>query len=459
MRAASRAGWPRSAETAAKREAVTVTYDPSDPAYFDETDLRGELGRVFDLCHGCRLCLSLCPSFPTLFNFIDARDGAVEQLSVAEQDQVVDECYQCKLCYLKCPYIPPHEWELDFPRLMLRAEAVQSAQATGVAKAKAALTTQALARTDLLGKIGSRSAPLTNAAIGTPGSSIRRVMEKTVGVAAQRILPPYARTRFSTWFKRRAKSGPPPLGRAEQGRVSVFASCLVEYQHPAIGQDLVKVYERNGVRCERTDGVSCCGAPWLHSGDFDRFAALAQRNVDALAEAVRGGADVVVAQPTCGYVLKRDYPQYLASDDAALVAAHTYDASEYLWRLHRGEHTDFDTDFTGEVPETTAYHAPCHLQAQNIGFRSRDLLKLTGTKVTLVQKCSGIDGTWGLRAENYELSRKVAQPLKEAIERADTDVVVGDCQLANGAILEETGRAALHPLQAIARAYGIPPEA
>ncbi|MBO0730144.1 MAG: 4Fe-4S dicluster domain-containing protein [Acidimicrobiaceae bacterium] len=433
---------------------MTVTYDPAHPAYLDETDLRQELSRVYDLCHGCRLCLSLCPAFPTLFDLIDARDGAVDQLTAAEQDRVVDECYQCKLCYVKCPYVPPHEWQLDFPRLMLRAESVRHQKRKGLPGLRARLTDQALARTDLLGRIGTSTSRVTNAAIGAPGSLVRRAMSRTVGLAADRVLPPYARTRFSTWFKRRAGSA---LGREQQARVAVFPTCLVEYQNPAIGQDLVKVYEHNGVDCGLVD-AGCCGAPWLHSGDHERFARQAARNVGALADAVRAGNDIVVPQPTCGYVLKHDYPDYLRTADADLVAEHTYDSSEYLWRLHRGEGTTLDTEFPGEVPETTAYHVPCHLQAQKIGLRSRDLLKLTGTRVTLVQKCSGIDGTWGLREENYPLAREVARPLKSAIEEADAAVVVGDCQLANGAIVQETGKTPRHPLQALARAYGLPEE-
>ena len=434
---------------------MTTTYDPDHPAYYEESDLRAEVTRVFDLCHGCRLCLSLCPAFPTMFNLIDARDGEVAALTHEEQDQVVDECYQCKLCYIKCPYIPPHEWQLDFPRLILRAEAVKN-KTGGTLKGK--ITTQALARTDLLGKVGTLTAPLTNAMIRTPGSPVRKLIDKTVGLASERVLPPYARERFSTWFKKRKARGGPGLGRSEQARAAVFPTCLVEYQNPGVGQDLVKVYERNGVDCELATAAGCCGAPWLHSGEFEPFKKQAARNVESLARVVRSGRDIVVPQPTCGYVLKRDYPEYLGTDDARLVAEHTFDASEYLWRLHKGEGTSIDTEFPGVVPESTAYHAPCHLQAQNIGLRSRDLVKLTGTKVTLIQKCSGIDGTWGLRSENYELARKVAKPLAEALERAEADVVVGDCHLANGAIVQESGRVPLHPLQFLARAYGIPEE-
>jgi Fe-S oxidoreductase len=277
------------------------------------------------------------------------------------------------------------------------------------------------------------------------------------------MLPPYVKTRFTSWFKKRPAAS---LGRPKQGQVAVFPTCLVEYQNPDIGKDLVRVYEHNGVECRLAEGAGCCGAPWLHSGEMEQFEKQARRNLPALADAVRQGQDIVVPQPTCGYVLKRDYPQHLRgakAEDAKLVAEHTYDASEYLWRLHKGTgegagtgQTSLDTSFPGDVPATTTYHVPCHLQAQNIGLRSRDLLKLTGTKISVVNKCSGIDGTWGYRSENYDLSREVARPLKKAIEAADAEVVTGDCHLANGAIRQETGRSPLHPLQFLARAYGLP---
>jgi Fe-S oxidoreductase len=429
---------------------VTITYDPKHPAYFDEADMRDELLRVYDLCHGCRLCFNLCPSFPTLFDFIDARDGAVHQLSVAEQDQVVDECYQCKLCYVKCPYVPPHEWMLDFPRLLLRNAAVRK-QSAGV---RERVTDNAIGRTDLIGKLSTLAAPLANKVTQTPGSLPRRVLERTAGIAAERVLPPFAKQRFSTWFKKRAK---PALTRT-QGRVALFQTCLVEYQDPSIGKDLVKVYERNGIDCDVPEGTVCCGAPFLHTGDFEHFEREARKNVRVLADAVRDGRDIVVPQPTCGYVLKKDYADYVGGEDAALVGANTYDAAEYLMKVHKAEGTELDTDFTGHVPETTTYHVACHLQAQNAGLKSRDLMKLTGTKIALVNKCSGIDGMWGYRAENYEMARKVAKPLAAAVVKNASEVVTGDCNLANGSIAQETGRRPVHPIQLVARAYGIPAE-
>jgi Fe-S oxidoreductase len=232
----------------------------------------------------------------------------------------------------------------------------------------------------------------------------------------------------------------------------------VEYQQPGIGQDLVKVYERNGVECSLIDGAGCCGAPYLHSGDVDAFTKTAVKQVKALADAVRAGNDIVVPQPTCGYVLKKDYVDYVGGPDAELVAAHTFDSSEYLMNLHKAEGTELDTEFTGEIAETISYHVPCHLKAQNIGLRSRDLMKLTGAKIKLIDQCSGIDGMWGLKAGNEQFAVPIAKKLADKLEAADSQIVAGDCHLANTAINEQTGKAAQHPLQVVARAYGISEE-
>ncbi len=434
---------------------VTTTYDPHHPKYLDEADVRGELTRVYDLCHGCQLCFKFCSSFPTLFSYIDQHDDQdAGRMTPAQQDQVVDQCLQCKLCYVNCPYTPgQHEWALDFPRLMLRAAAMR--HATGQVPVRRRATTNVLAHTDLMGKASTRAAPLANRLIGAdPGSLTRKIIEKTSGVSAQRLIPSFTKVRFSAWFKRR------PRIRIvkRQARVAVYPTCLVEYQEPAIGQDLVKVYERNGIECSITADVGCCGAPWLHSGDVEHFTKVATKNVKALARTVRRGSDIVVPQPTCSYILKKDYADYVPGADADLVAANTYDAAEYLMKVHKADSTQLDTNFTGAVPAQITYHAPCHLRAQNIGFKSRDLMKLTGAKVRLVQQCSGIDGMWGLRAENADLAIPMARKLGDEIDRAGGDIVTGDCHLANTAIAEQTGVSPLHPLQVMARAYGIPTE-
>ena len=441
---------------------MTTTYDPHHPRYLDEADVREEMTRVYDLCHGCRLCFKFCTSFPTLFDYIDRFDDQdAGRLTPAEQDQVVAECFQCKLCYVNCPYIPElHEWALDFPRLMLRADAMR--HANGHQPTKQKVTNQAMARTDAMGAIGSMAAPLANKAIEAPESSfVRKAMAKTTGVSATRLLPPYAKQRFSTWFKKHVAK----LGRARQGSVTVFPTCLVEYQDVQVGKDLVQVYERNGIECSTT-GAGCCGAPWLHSGDVKQFTKIANKNVRTLADEIRGGGDVVVPQPTCGYVLKKDYVDYCDPEhreDARLVAEHTYDAAEYLVKIHKADDAELDTEFGGDVPANITYHTACHLRAQNIGFKSRDLMKLTGAKVKLVQQCSGIDGMWGFRDGNEEIAVPIAKKLADQIDKTNAKAegevaVTGDCSLANTAIAEQTGTRPSHPISLVARAYGIAPD-
>jgi glycerol-3-phosphate dehydrogenase subunit C len=434
---------------------MTVTYDPKHPNYLGEADVRDEMTRAFDICHECRQCVELCGSFPTLFEMVDRHDDHdAGRLTPAQQDQVVDECLQCTLCSLACPYTPAqHERALDFPRLMLRAKAMR--HATGQVSMRSKLTNSVIGHADLVGKAATAAWPVANKLIGARhGSLVRKALEKATGVSSVRMLPPYAKQRFSTWFKKR-----PKLRIAKrQGRVAVFPTCLVEYQAPAIGHDLVKVYERNGIECSLAEGAGCCGAPWLHSGDIAKFTEVAAKNVSALAASVRAGNDIVVPQPTCGYIIKNDYADYVGGPAASLVAEHTYDAAEYLMKVHKGEGSQLDTGFFGDVPITVTYHVPCHLKAQNIGLKSRDLIKLTGAKVKLVQQCSGMDGMWGLRAEHAASSRPIAEKLAEGVRHAAGDVVVGDCHLANTAINEQTGQAALHPIQLIARAYGFVPE-
>ena len=434
---------------------MTTTYDPKNPLYFDEADVREELTRVFDICHDCRLCFNLCSSFPTLFDYVDAHDDQdAGRMTPAQQDQVTDECFQCKLCYVNCPYTPElHERALDFPRLMLRHDAMR--MASGQVTLRKRATNEVMGHTDALGKLATTIPTITNVVLGAkPGSLVRKIVEKTAGVSSVRLLPPFAKQRFSTWFKNRAI----PVLAKKQGSVAVFPTCLVEYQQPAIGQDLVKVFERNGVECSLVDGAGCCGAPYLHSGDMDGFIKVAAKQVKALAAAIRSGKDIVVPQPTCGYILKKDYVDYVGGPDAELVAAHTYDSSEYLMNLHNAEGTELDVKFTGEIPESISYHIPCHLRAQNIGLRSRDIMKLTGTKITLIDQCSGIDGMWGLKAGNEEFSVPIAKKLADKLEAANNQIVAGDCHLANTAIVEQTGIVPQHPLQVVARAYGIAEE-
>jgi Fe-S oxidoreductase len=421
-------------------------YDPLAPDYYDTDDARAERDRVFHQCSDCRVCVKLCPSFKDLFRFIDDLGGTehTSDLSAEQHRHVVDVCYQCKLCYVICPYTPDQgqEWQIDFPRLMLRSLAIQQREGDGPGR-----NARLLARTDLQGKVASATAPVTNAM--TKVAPVRAAMEKVTGISKVRLLPTYARERFSKWFRRR----PRITTGAPRGEVAVFPTCLVEYQATSIGKALVNTYEHNGIGCTLPEGQVCCGMPWLDAGDTEKFAEHARRNVDALLPSAQAGTPIVVPQPTCAYVIKNEYPDFLGTAAARIVAEHTYDASEYLMKQHK--ESPLDTEFSGQTYSTIVWQNACHYRAQQIGPKSRDVMALTGATVKMVERCSAIDGTWGLRAENVDMAKKIAKPLMEAITKSDAELVAGDCHLSNGAILEDTGRKPIHPLEVLARAYGI----
>ncbi len=447
---------------------MTITYDPQHVLYFDEADVRDELTRVFDVCQGCRRCVELCSSFPTLFEMIERRAGGsgtgtsdAGLLTPAEQDLVVDQCFQCKVCAVGCPYTPErHEARLDFPRLMLRATAMQHEH--GISAVRSRATAQVVGRVDLVGKLATSTFPLGGSLVNKvvtaePHSFVRRIAALVTGISAERLLVPFAAERFTTWFKQRPKV----RLVSRQGRVTVFPTCVVDYQRTDIGKDLVKVFERNGIECASTS-AGCCGAPWLHAGDVEQFRKVAERNVTALAKEVRAGTDVVVPQPACSYVLKFDYPAYVTDPalwvDAELVAEHTFDSAEYLMNIHRADQTVLDIDFDGPTVKRITYHAPAQLRLQNLGFPSRDLMQLTGARVTTILQGAGVEGQWGVRSANDEGARLAAEKLGERIRKAGGDLVAGDCLPAHPVIAAQVGNVPVHPLQVVARAYGISPE-
>ncbi|MFM8236821.1 MAG: heterodisulfide reductase-related iron-sulfur binding cluster [Actinomycetota bacterium] len=423
-------------------------YDPLSPTWFDGADARAERDRTFHICSDCRVCVKLCPSFKSLFQMIDELGGTehTEELTEAQHDRVVGECFQCKLCYVICPYTPDQqqEWRIDFPQLMLRSLTIHDREG------KVSASARLLARTDQQGKVATALAPVVNASAKVKPARV--VMEKVTGIARDRLLPTFSRVRFSKWFRRR--SGPLTAGR--RGDVALFPTCLVEYQEPAIGKAMVGVLEHNGFSCSLPEGEVCCGMPWLDAGDTEKFREHAQRNVDALLPAVRAGKQIVVPQPTCAYTLKDEYPAFLGTEAAREVAAATSDISEFLMERHREE--ALSIEFPGQTYETIMWQSACHYRAQQIGPKSAQLMGLTGAKVTTVERCSAIDGTWGLRAENAEMARKIAKPLIEKVAESDAQLIAGDCQLSNVAIHEGSGRRPIHPIQVVARAYGIEEE-
>ena len=419
-----------------------ATFDVTSTEFWDRQALDTELRRIFDICNGCRRCSALCPSFKDLLQSLDRDeiDGEAERLSGSDTKRVVDLCYQCKLCFNHCPYTPPHRWAVDFPRLMLRARAVQ-AKERGVTRQD-----KFLGNTALVGSLGSLTAPLSNWA--NELAVHRSFMQAIVGIHKDRNLPRFHRRTFSKWFAEH-----PPRVSDPAGRVALFATCPVEYNNPDVGRATVRVLKRNRIDVTMP-AQRCCGMPYLDGGAVDEARAQIDDNVRTLASSVREGREIVVPGPTCSYMLKQEYP-WLATDkeSARLVAEATRDLFEYLMRLHA--EGKLDTTFQ-KNPGKIAYHLPCHLKAQNMGTKSADLLRLIpGAEVEVIERCSGVDGTWGFKKEYYELSLKIAEPLFDDIEKARPDRTATDCPLAGLQIAQGTGEEPRHPIQILAEAYGL----
>ncbi len=410
--------------------------------FWNQENTEEELRRVFDLCTGCRRCYNLCPSFSDLFERLDQEsvDGEAEKLAAADLRSVTDLCYQCKLCFNHCPYTPPHRWEVDFPRLMLRSKAVQ------VKRDGQSFQDYVLGQVDRIGRLGSLFAPIANWA--NRNRFNRWLMEKFLGIHRDRLLPSYASQTFRRWFDGRDVGRKPEGGR----KVALFYTCTVNYNEPETGKACVQVLEKNGVQVECPQQL-CCGMPFLDGGDLNSTKANARANIDALHTLVEEGYDVVVPGPTCSYMIKREYPMLLQGEEVRRVAEKTFDICEYLMGLHR--EGKLDTQFTKGLGQL-AYQIPCHLRAQNMGYKSRELMELIpDTKVHLIEKCSAIDGTWGLKQQYFDLSKKVAAPLLQEIRESKPDLTVSDCPLAGLQIEQGTGNKPIHPIRVLARAYGL----
>ena len=412
--------------------------DIGSPAARDPAALTAETARVYDICAGCRRCYNLCPSFTTLLDVTDERhDGDPSLLTAAEDRQVVDLCFGCNLCYPHCPYTPPHRWNIDFPRLM------QDAKTANAEREGIRLRDRLLGNPELLGRLGSSMPRLAN---WTNRNRLWRwACEKALGIDRRRRLPRYA-PRFSSWFRRQT----PPAGVGAHGKVALFYTTPVEFNAPESGQAAVEVLWRSGVEVTCPPQV-CCGMPALDAGDVAGATRRARRNLASLGRAVAAGYDLVVPGPSCSRALKQEYPRLVPGEESARVAARVYDLGEYLMKLDgRGA---LERTFRGGLGRV-AYHAPCHLRVQEIGFKARDLLRLIpGTTVDVVERCTGMDGTWGFKHEFYEASAKVARPLLRELEELRPDVIVSDCPLAALQIEEARGQRVYHPIEALRAAY------
>jgi glycerol-3-phosphate dehydrogenase subunit C len=430
-------------------------------AFYDAAALEQELERVFDICHGCRRCFNLCAAFPTLFDAVDATaDGEVHGVDKKVYWDVVDNCYLCDMCFMtKCPYVPPHPWNVDFPHLMLRAKAVRTKkEGLGVRE-------KVLAATDTVGAIAGIPVivELVNAVNhSAPG---RALLDKVLGVDPGTPLPRYHARTARGRLKRLGTSARPMSvdgGRSAQataettGRVALFATCYGNRNEPALDEDLVAVFEHNAIEMTLLPKERCCGMPRLELGDLEAVAKLKEANIPQLAAAIAAGYDIVAPIPSCVLMFKQELP-LMYPEDAAVkqVAAHVFDPFEYLLLRHAAGLLRMD--FKGELG-TVSYHVACHLRVQNLGLKTRDMLKLIpGTTVDVIERCSGHNGTYGVKKEFRAASVKIGRPVAQRVASAKADHYSSDCPMAGHqieSILSEP-RAPEHPLKLLRLAYGL----
>lgn len=424
--------------------------DPNDARYWDPRDLETEITRTFHVCHECRMCVTYCGAFPLLFDAIDrdvdaGRADGAEALDDRTFRVVSDHCWQCKLCYIKCPYTADEGASelLDFPRLMAREKA-QRARRDGVS-----VVDRVLGEPELIGKLGGGPmAGLTN--LVNANRLVRRAAERVTGISSQFPLPPLAREPFTEWLSRHD-----PLEQAgTEGRVVLFPTCYGEHNFPNVPRAATLCLERNGYTVLLPDGLVCCGMPNLDGGDVDRAKYKMAQNVDVLAPYARDGVKIVVAGPTCGYTIKKEWALYLGTSAAADVASAAVDLMEFMDRLRRAK--KLAGEFVASLGKV-AYHASCHLRAQKIAIPgARVLSRIPDTDVRIVERCSAVDGTWGMKAEYYEEGARYAAKLASALNAEGDDVtVVTDCSLAGLRVMSQRGVMPMHPVEALAKAYGL----
>jgi glycerol-3-phosphate dehydrogenase subunit C len=404
--------------------------DWQNPDFYDEGKALQEMERVFEICHGCRRCVSLCHAFPTLFDLIDESETMeIDGVAKSDYGKVVDHCYLCDLCYMtKCPYVPPHEWNVDFPHLMLRAKAIRHKAG------KSRLRDRILTSTDKVGSLAGIPvvAGVVNAA--NKNGLVRKVMDKVLGVHPDAIIPEY----HSDSLRKRLRKHPvsaitaEPAGRT-RGKVALFATCYCNRNEPDIGEDLIAVLEHNGVAVTLVDKEVCCGMPKLELGALESVQKNMEFNIPRLAVLVDQGWDLTAAVPSCVLMFKKELPLLFPDDEQVQkVAGAFFDPFEYLILRHR--ENKLNTDFKQPLGKV-AYHAPCHQRVQNIGLKTRDVLELIpGTTVEVIERCSGHDGTYAVKSECHDISVKICRPVVSRIKKVEVDHYISDCPMAGAQI-------------------------
>jgi len=427
--------------------------DWTNPDFYNEENLLAEMERIFDICHGCRRCVSLCDSYPTLFDLVDESD-TFEVDGVAKEDywKVVDQCFMCDLCYqTKCPYVPPHEWNLDFPHVMLRAKAVQ------FNKGERRLSHKLISNTKIQGSIGSL--PVVGSMINASNRNkgVRKVMEKVLDLHPDAHLPEF----HSRTLRKRNKGRDPvrvvvKKAGPTNGKVALFSTCYCNVNTPDIGQDLIKVFEHNGIPVRLTDKEECCGMPKLEQGDLKTVDKYRKANIPELVRLINEGWDIVAGIPSCVLMFKQELPlMYPHDPDVQKVKANIYDPFEYL--VHRHKAGLLNTDFKLPLGKVV-WQVPCHQRVQNIGPKTRDILALVpDTQIEMIERCSGHDGTYGVRAGTYVKSQKIARPVVSRVKKMEPDYLVSDCPMAADQIADKLNlkHAETNPLTLLRKAYGI----
>ncbi len=429
--------------------------DWTNPDFYDTEKLEAEMERVFDLCHGCRRCVNLCGSFPTLFDLVDAtEEGEVEGVAKADYQKVVDQCYLCDVCYMtKCPYTPPHPWNIDFPHLMLRAKAV------AFKEGKTTFRDKLLSSTDKLGHFAG--IPIVTQAVNAVNNLgvTRLMMEGALGVDKKAWVPEYAAKTFPQLAKASA-AFPVKDGQRTPGKVAIYATCYINYNEPGIGQDLIKILNHNQIPYALVDKEACCGMPKLELGDLESVKENKDKNIPKLAKLAREGYAIVTPIPSCTLMFKQELPLMFPDDaDVQAVKDAMWDPFEYF--IARSKDGLLNQDFKEELGHVS-YHVACHSRVQNVGQKTAEALKLIpGTEVNVVERCSGHSGTWGVKKEFHAMAMKIGRPVFRSMAEESPNYISSDCQLAGHHIaqgMDELGlpkTAMAHPLTLMAKAYGL----
>ncbi len=432
--------------------------DWNNPDYIDADKLDAEMRRQFDVCHGCRRCFNLCDSFPKLFDLVDEA-GADEVHGVKSTDfkKVVDGCTLCDMCFLtKCPYVPPHAFNIDFPHLMLRYRVAERA------KHGTPFADKQITETDRNGTLASMAPDLVNWG-GKRGNALTRpLLEKVAGIDRNVELPKYHGKTFMT----RAKESPPEINRDAPAfgkrSAAIFATCFANYNNPDIGVAALKVLAKNGVDAEVVY-PGCCGMPQLEQGDLARVAEKAKSTAAALRPYIDAGKDIIALVPSCALMMKFEWPLIVPDDEnVKALAQATYDITEYIVEIADNEGI---APGLSAVSGGVALHMACHARAQNMGNMGAEMLRLIPeTDVSVVERCSGHGGSWGVKKGNFDFAQKFARQTVKRVLDAKKSYLASECPLAGKHLAQgaegvdgasHEGQRAFHPIEILARAYGL----